>query len=398
MKILHIIPTMNPLTGGPCEAIINISAELHRINIKNEVLCLDDKTESYIKDKPFTIHAIGKSKGPWQYNKHLRDWLETNLSKYDKIILHTLWTYQGFALHLAIKNIKRKSKAPIPIYFIMPHGMLDPYFQKAKERKLKAIRNVIYWYFIEKKVVNNAKAILFTCEVEKILARKSFKQYFPKSEINVGYGINNPPQQLESFKEAITERLPENFRIEPYILFISRIHPKKGLDILIEAYENLLEINVSTKIPNLIIAGPGIDTEYGNTILRRINSNQKLQNKVHFTGMLTGDSKWGAFYGCEAFVLPSHQENFGIAIVEALGCGKPVLISNQVNIYKEIEIQNAGLIEDDTLLGTENLLKRWFNLSFNQKEEISVNAIHCFNSHFRIEVTVQNLLNILYTN
>ena len=395
MKILHIIPTMNPETGGPCEAIRNISVELNKFNIQNEVVCLDNEDEAFIKNQSFTIHALGKAKGPWAYNKNLIAWLENNLSNYDKVILHALWLFQGFALNKAISKIKKKSKSFYPAYFLMPHGMLDPYFQKAKERKLKAIRNIIYWHLVENKVVNNATAILFTCEQEKILARKSFKNYFPKAEINVSYGIISPPNKIDSFKSAFNIKIPETQDITPYILFISRIHIKKGVDILVNAYEKILENYPLNEIPNLVIAGPGIDTEYGKSILLNVNSNPKLLKKIHFTGMLRDDSKWGAFYGCEAFILPSHQENFGIAVAEALGCGKPVLISNQVNIYKEIELENAGFIEEDTLFGTYTLLDKWLKLTLLEKEQISANAKKCFDNHFRIEATAQNLLRIL---
>jgi glycosyltransferase involved in cell wall biosynthesis len=92
--------------------------------------------------------------------------------------------------------------------------------------------------------------------------------------------------------------------------------------------------------------------------------------------MLSGEAKWGAFYGCEVFVLPSHQENFGLAIVEALACSKPVLISNQVNIWREIQDFNAGIVADDTLEGTINLLGSWVYYADWRKEE---NAKKCLN-------------------
>jgi hypothetical protein len=82
---------------------------------------------------------------------------------------------------------------------------------------------------------------------------------------------------------------------------------------------------------------------------------------VHAVDMLSGAAKWGALYGCEAFVLPSHQENFGIAVVEALACGKPVLISDQVNIWREIVEDGAGLVEGDTEEGVEKLLRNFLS-------------------------------------
>ena len=91
-------------------------------------------------------------------------------------------------------------------------------------------------------------------------------------------------------------------------------------------------------------------------------------NTVFWPGMLGGDAKWGAIYHSEALVLFSHQENFGIAVVEALACEKPVLISNQINIWREIESDGAGLVGDDTPEGAENVLRRWAGLSIEEQD------------------------------
>jgi hypothetical protein len=126
--------------------------------------------------------------------------------------------------------------------------------------------------------------------------------------------------------------------------------------------------------PDLVIAGPGWDSGYGEEVRRLIDEvnrsialtehrtlNTEHSACVHAVDMLSGAAKWGALYGCEAFVLPSHQENFGIAVVEALACGKPVLISDQVNIWREIVEDGAGLVEGDTEEGVEKLLRRFLD-------------------------------------
>ena len=87
-----------------------------------------------------------------------------------------------------------------------------------------------------------------------------------------------------------------------------------------------------------------------------------IADRVHWPGLIGGDVKWGALRACDALILPSHQENLGISVVEALAVGRPVLISHQVNIWQEIESDGAGLAEDDTLEGTVRLLCRWFDL------------------------------------
>ncbi len=167
-----------------------------------------------------------------------------------------------------------------------------------------------------------------------------------------------------------------------YLLFLSRIDEKKGVDLLINGYKmlfrQLAEDGVCItraaglgkaptslpaarkQMPTLVIAGPGLDSRYGQGL--RQAAAELPASVVFFPGMLTGDAKWGAFYGCESFVLPSHQENFGIAVVEALACSKPVLITNKVNIWREVIANGCGLVADDTLKGTQELLERWIDL------------------------------------
>src|SRR5262249_23386297 len=139
-----------------------------------------------------------------------------------------------------------------------------------------------------------------------------------------------------------------------FILFLSRIHPKKGCDLLIKGFAEVFGAD-PTKL--LVIAGP--DQVGWKLELERLVSDSGLQGRVLWPGMLMGDAKWGAYRCCEAFALPSHQENFGIVVSEALACGKPVLISNRVNIWKEIREDGAGLVEDDTERGSSSMLEVW---------------------------------------
>ena len=111
--------------------------------------------------------------------------------------------------------------------------------------------------------------------------------------------------------------------------------------------------------------------------------------------MLQGDAKWSAFYNAEAFVLPSHQENFGIAVAEALGCGLPVLISDKVNIWREIVADNAGLAEPDTQAGTDALLARWLALPEQKRQDMRSNAKRCFETRFRVEAMAYDLLDVI---
>lgn len=399
---------MNPSTGGPCQGIRNIVPELKKLGVHNEVVCLDDPTDSFLGKDPFVIHAIGPSVMKWQYNRNLVPWLMEHLSRFDIIIVHALWLYHGFATKQALQQYRKAlvssgKNVMVPRLFVMPHGMLDPYFQKASERKIKALRNWAYWKFIESKVVNDAEGLLFTCNTELLLARESFTPYHPKKELNIGYGVQSPPLFETGMMTAFFETCAA-VKDAPYIVFLGRIHKKKGIDHLIEAYAKLCEKNQENKnfsargsiLPKLVIAGPGLDTAYGQKIQQLVSASVNLRESVFFPGMLKGDAKWGAFYGSQAFILPSHQENFGIAVVEALACGKPVLISNQVNIWREILDAGAGKVADDTIEGTQNLLESWLQLSSEERRAMGERAKNSFASNFSIQPAAKRFCESLY--
>jgi glycosyltransferase involved in cell wall biosynthesis len=118
--------------------------------------------------------------------------------------------------------------------------------------------------------------------------------------------------------------------------------------------------------------------------LQHLSQNLGIGDRVHWPGQINGDLKWGALRACEAFILPSHQENFGIAVVEALAVGRPVLISNQVNIWQEIVSDQAGFAEEDTLEGTERMLRRWFALSPAERESHAACARPTFLKRYSI--------------
>ena len=152
--------------------------------------------------------------------------------------------------------------------------------------------------------------------------------------------------------------------------------------------------NAGNELPVLIVAGPGLDSPYGQS-MKKLVVESDLKDSILFPGMLSGESKWGAFYGCDAFILPSHQENFGIAVVEALACAKPVLISNQVNIWREIESAGGGIVAEDSLKGTQELLRRWLALSADDRLAIGLAARTAFEKNFSIEYASQRMLNVI---
>lgn len=375
MKILRIIPTMNPSYGGPCQGIRNSIPALNKFGITNEVVCFDEEDIDYKIIDEFEIHKLGKGIGPYKYNSKFRNWLNKNFNRFDLVIVHGLWQYTSYGAFLEWKKFQ-KSNSKFPKFYIMPHGMLDPYFQKSPDRKFKAIRNFIFWNLFEKKVINNSNAVLFTCQRELELANETFNSYNPKNVLNVGYGIKSPPLFKNEMREDFLRRsgLKDS---EPFILFLSRIHPKKGVDILIDVYQKIKGDNPNIDIPKLVIAGP-LESAYSTEIYESV----KGREDIIFTNMLQGNAKWGALYSCEAFILPSHQENFGIAVVEALACSSPVLITNKVNIWKEIESGNAGIVDNDTKKGIYSLLSQWLRLDKNKKEVARTHAKNTYLNKF----------------
>lgn len=386
MKLLHVIGSMNPNTGGPCQTIRNFAPGFLAQGHALEVLCLNNPGSAFLNDDTFPVHAVGQGRGGWNHHPALLPWMKEHLHKYDAVILNGLWQFQGYALWKAA----RKSGIP---YYIFPHGMLDPWFQKISVRPVKAFRNWIFWKAIMHRVVRDAAGLLFTCEEERRLAQLPFRPYSPRQETVVGLGLPKPPRCHNAMLEAFYKKCPEA-NGKNFLLFLSRIHPKKGVDTLVKAYATLHRFSGELPLPRLVIAGPGLESPYGKKV-QKLASETCPANSVLWPGMLTGDAKWGALYHCDAFVLPSHQENFGIAVVEALACGRPVLISNQVNIWREIQQEGAALVQSNSLEGVTRLLRDWINLSGDTISEMAERAQPCFQRHFSNDSATRKFLAVV---
>ena len=377
---------MNPESGGVCEAIRNSIPAQTGLGVETEVLCFDAPTERFLRNDFFKINAIGPASGPYSYCVGLKSWLLENVSRFDIFIIHGLWLHNSFGTYQFWSWYRKRYRARQRL-FVMPHGMLDPYFQKSRKRRLKAIRNWIFWKLVEQKVVNGSDGILFTCAEELELARRTFHSYKPKAELNVGLGIKIPPSNCDTFSSEFFKKCPQ-VEGHPYWLYLGRIHPKKGLDDLVKAY---MELRVKRKkIPDLVIAGPGLETPFGRNL-----SKMSKGLPIYFPGMLKESAKWGAFYSSEVFLLPSHQENFGIAVVEALACGTAVLISNKVNIWREIYVGKAGLVAEDNKDNLYWILEKWLNMSASSRLAFAKNARELFEQEFQIDVVAQKTVGYL---
>src|SRR2546423_2593003 len=378
MKILRSTHTVNPARGGPIESIRQSSVALRRRGHEVEIVSLDAPDDAWVRETPAPVHALGPGLGSYGYSSRFSRWIKEHRAEFDAVIVQGLWQYSSFGVWRAL------ARTATP-YFVFPHGMLDPWFKRTYP--LKHIKKLFYWPWGEYRVLRDAAAVLFTSEEERRLARESFKLYRANEKV-VNYGTA-ASADLETAREKFFETFPR-LRQQQFLLFLGRLHEKKGCDLLIEAFVALQ--NSSGAPPHLVMAGPCSDDGY----LRRLQQlAAKEGDSITFPGMLTGAVKSGALSAADAFVLPSHQENFGIAVAEALACGTPVLISNKINISREIETNGAGYVETDALAATANLLKRWAATPEPSRAEMRQKARNCFTAHFEIERATDSLLAVV---
>lgn len=379
MKILRVISGLDPRGGGPVEGIRQITPALSRLGHTTEVVSLDDPAAPWLADFPALVHALGPGRTRYRFSPRLVPWLRANAAHYDMVIVHGLWQHSSFGAWQALHN----SETP---YFVYTHGMLDPWFKRTYP--LKHLKKSLYWPWAERRVLRDARAVLFTCEEERRLARQSFGGYHCREQV-MNYGTASPPGDPQALRRQFFERYPalEGRRL---LLFLGRLHPKKGCDLLVNAFAEAAGGNPNL---HLVIAGPN-GGEWQAELERQARV-LGIADRVTWTGMLSGDHKWGAFYAADAFALPSHQENFGIAVAEALACGLPVLISDKINIWREIAQDGAGLIAEDTEAGTARLLYNWLALTPSAMRRMRKRARCCFLARFEIEAVAENLVTTL---
>ena len=382
MNLLHVINTCDPSTGGPIEGIKQFYKNFKINGIKPEILCSDSPKQKFNNhtDLP-KIHALGPGKFKFAYNPKLKNWLNKNIKNYDHVIVHGIWQYHNYA----VWKIAKKFKKP---YYIFPHGMLDPWFDKSSF--IKKIKKFIYWKFIQSKILQGAESLLFTSIDDKYLSRQSYKSYNFKEKV-VGYGIAGNPNKFTNKNNLFLKNYP-GLKSKKIILFFGRIDEKKGVDLLIKAFKRLHKIRPNL---HLVIAGP-YQPKYVNFLKKTLlQKSDIIKNSITWTGALYDKLKWDTLNTCHFFCLPSHQENFGISIVEAMSCKKPVIITNKVNIYRAINKYKAGYVSNDDEEGIFLSLKKITNLNYVDYQRKSENAYHCYKKNFYSINTSKKLINLL---
>ena len=379
MRILHIIGTLDPAAGGPSESV-RVLLSFGPLGYQGEVVTLDSPGEAFYKDIPFPVHAIGPTHTTYGINRKLYRWLKDNRDRFDGVVVNGLWQYCGLAAWLAFRGRKP--------YVVFTHGMLDPYFKHAFP--LKHAKKWIYWVLAEYWVLRDAYRVLFTTEEEARLAEQSFWLHRWNGFV-VPYGASRPPRDGATLRQAFFDAQPQ-MRGKRFMLFLGRIHRKKGCDMLIRAFVKLAALDPELQ---LVMAGP--DQQSWSRDLQEILTAAGLSERVHWPGMLTGDVKWGSFFASEVFILPSHQENFGIAVAEALACGRAVLLSDKVNIAPEIAGDGAALIQPDTQEGTENLIRGWMEMSPAERGKMDAQAEKTFEERYDMRKNAVTIIELFET-
>ena len=376
MRILHFIPSIDPATGGPVEGLRQRCAIYRAAGYVVEVATLDSPEFVQRCDFPARLVALGPGRGKYAYSARAVPWMKDNVARFDVVFVNGVWNYNTLAAHRALAG------TDIP-WAIFPHGMLDPYFKKQFPRK--HLKKLVYWHAALRKVLHDANAVLFTCEEEKILARQSFPGYNVRETV-VPYGTFGPDCDTAAASEGFLSRFPE-LRGKRLAISLGRIHPKKGTDILIEAFARTLARDPAWR---LVIAGP--DQIGWQKQLEARAEGLGIAGRITWTGSVAGALKWGAFSASEVFVIASHQENFGIVVAEAMACSLPVIVSNKVNVWREIVSYEAGLVGDDTIEGTKASLERWSRLNGQEIAALRVRSRRCFSEVFDFKATSRKVL------
>ncbi|MEL7344783.1 MAG: glycosyltransferase [Pseudomonadota bacterium] len=369
MRLLRIIPTLNPAYGGPVAGLLATTKGLTRAGVTTEVVTLDPADAPWLAQAP--VRAVGVGPGLLKpgFTMRLNQWIARNAHRFDAAIVHGIWT------HASVGGAAALARAGVP-YLLYTHGMMDPWFRTAKP--IKHWVKQAFW-LAQGRALAGAHAVLFTAELERDMARGAFWGP-PYRERVVSYGAH-VPHVSDAGRRAFQSRLPA-LGGRSYMLFLSRIHSKKGCDALVRAHARV------PGAPDLVLAGPDPDG------LVPWLLSQGTQGRVHYAGPLYGEEKGAALAGAEALALISHQENFGVVLAEAMALGTPVLTTDKVNIWPVIQREGAGLIGADTQDGAERLLKRFLSLAPQDRTDMGTSARAAYQRHFTPDGAVAGLVEL----
>jgi glycosyltransferase involved in cell wall biosynthesis len=355
MRILHVLPSLDHRDGGPLRVALDIGARCLPLGIESEVLGFG---EINLPDNPMRhdrIHALPTvGLRSYVYCAELEAWTKRYLSSFDGVIIHGAWVYPGWG----VATTCRSSGTP---YAVLPHGMLERWAVYGQGWR-KAAKKLAYWAWRERKIHRHARCVLFTTERERNLANSVFR--FPSEQVVLTpYGIDESQRPVCSPRDSQLEQDP-NRRVA---LFLSRLHPKKNLEFLINAWHAAA---VSEQW-RLVIAGAG-ELSYVNRV-KSLVERLGLSKTVQFTGAVSGDDKMYLFQRADWFLLPSKQENFGVVVFEALSNSCPVAISDSVylseSFRRESEVMPLRLDSWVEFMRNRMVNSEWRNRTLQQDRE-----------------------------
>lgn len=335
MKCLHVIPYMHPAAGGPPVVVERFCAHTPALGweakvISTSLLCGDDgaRLQRDLRrrldvtllpvDRPTLLGLSSRAAAA----------IAEAVACVDMVHVHTLWSPLGTMARRACQALRRP-------YVLMPHGMLDPY-----ALGIKAWRKTLYLRLREAANLRAAAALVFTTRLEEERARQSLA-WLPRGQV-VALGADAAPADSKHVRRDRFMAAYPQARGRQVVLFLGRIHPKKGIERILAAMPA-----VAAKHPEvlLVIAGNG-DADYVAGLHAKVDRSG-LRGHTLFTGPLVNAAKWDAFACACLFLLPSHQENFALAVAEAMHMAVPVVVSDRVDIWPYIAREGAGLVVED---------------------------------------------------
>lgn len=335
MRVLQVVPRISPQSGGPSVALPGLARALARHGVETTVLATnvqpDGRLEVPLNDPvidegvEYIFHNAWKIGGRYGLAPELVPTLRRILTTFDLVHIH--WLYDFACIVAARAAIA----AHVP-FVVQPAGSLEPQLMR-KNRLLKRA----YLATIGRPLLTRAAAVVFTSEQERALAAYGPRR--PEWIVPVGLDASTfahlpPPGTFRAAYPHVDG---------PFLLCVGRLTPQKGLDLLIAA---LARLAPHRRTLSLVLAGPDPDG-YGAS-LRDLAEGLGVHQRVVFTGLLPHEMKLAALVDAELFVLPSHAENFGAVVTEALACGLPVVMSNQVGIHRQMADAGVATVVECT--------------------------------------------------
>jgi glycosyltransferase involved in cell wall biosynthesis len=337
---LQVVSHVSPVHGGIAQTVPQMAraTEAQGSHVcPIAAFCDAEEVEHMPTGQRGSVEIFPKDRRLWLSDGRSRSRFKKTITETDGIHIHGIWeAHSVIAAHVA-----KAKKRP---YIVSVHGMLEPWALQHKR-----IKKALYAAFFETRVLQGAACLraLTTDEVDdyRRLGLSSPIAVVP-SGVEVPDGVN---------ADLFYEMYPQ-LRGKRIVLFLGRLHPKKGLPLLLQAWGGMSR----PEDAHLVIAGP--DSENTLAALSGLRDDLKIESSVTFAGMLRGSQKWSCLAAASLFVLPSYSEGFSIAVLEAMGMGVPVLVTVGCHI-PEVTLSNCGWVIQPELDPLREALEQFYKLS-----------------------------------